>query len=162
MTIIPTDILRAIYTQEQPHRIDWPKSYAEGMADPIISRVVEMLARVRVPAYRRQDSDRCRPGVWSTSPPGRKGDRQEPGIALQSPYFCDCAGACKGYLLADRSCKGLPREQTTIDRKSAAAGERQECVACDGSGSIELDDAQNMSMKVTCPHCDGTGHARKR
>lgn len=58
MTTLPDDTLRATYAREQPYRIDWPTDYRRGMADPIISRIVEMLARHSVPAYRRQDSPR--------------------------------------------------------------------------------------------------------
>lgn len=69
MTTLPDDTLRATYAREQPYRIDWPTDYQRGMADPIISRIVEMLARHSVPAYRRQDAPRW--GAMLGSPPAR-------------------------------------------------------------------------------------------
>lgn len=100
LTPIPTDILRAIYQQEQPHRIDWPREYALGMADPLISRIVEMLARHRVPAYRRQDAERFRAGVWATSPGGRGGSRAEPSPVIDGKM------AAAGERLECDSCDG--------------------------------------------------------
>lgn len=133
-TPIPADILRAIYQQEQPHRVDWPREYAVGMSDPLISRIVEMLARHRVPAYRRQDADRFRAGVWSTSPGGRGAHRADP-----SPII-DGKSAAAGERLECPACGGSGMVT------GAYTG-----------GSFDGSTVQNV-----CFECNGTGFARSR
>lgn len=61
-TTTPEATLRATYTREQPYRHHWPKDYETGMADPIIARVVDMLARRQVTAFGRRKADRWAPG----------------------------------------------------------------------------------------------------
>lgn len=55
---IPESTLRATYTREQPHRHDWPQLYEVGMQNPIIARIVDMLARRQVPSFGRRRADR--------------------------------------------------------------------------------------------------------
>lgn len=62
MKPIPTDTLRAIHAREWKAR-RWPESFEACAADPIISRVMDILAR-HVPAYSRRDADRARIG-WN-------------------------------------------------------------------------------------------------
>lgn len=58
MNEIPRATLEAVYKREQPARRNWPVSFEEGMRDPIISRIVEMLARHQIPAYKRTQAPR--------------------------------------------------------------------------------------------------------
>lgn len=62
MKPIPTDTLRAVHAREWQAR-RWPESFDAASADPIIARVMDILAR-HVPAYSRRDVDRARIG-WN-------------------------------------------------------------------------------------------------
>ena len=61
-TDIPDATLRATYTREQPHRLHWPLTYEQGMADPVIAAIVRTLAR-HVPTYGRRSAERARIGL---------------------------------------------------------------------------------------------------
>lgn len=99
----PEATLRATYTREQPYRHHWPKDYAQGMADPIIARVVDMMARRQVTAFGRRRADRVNAGVvYVVTPP--ETPQGIPGAMRYPP---------KGHGLA-------PGE---IDRKRAASGD---------------------------------------
>lgn len=90
MTTTPTDQqLRDTYRREQPHRIDWPKDYAQGMADPIIARLVDMLTRRQIPAFGRRKAPRGGLTLRATAAPSTQprpldqkqrasGERDEP------------------------------------------------------------------------------------
>lgn len=62
MNPIPTDTLRAVHAREWKAR-RWPESFDACAADPVISRIMDVLAR-HVPAYSRRDVDRARIG-WN-------------------------------------------------------------------------------------------------
>lgn len=55
---IPEATLRATYAREQPHRHDWPQRYEDGMRDPVIARLVDMITRRQVPTFGRRRADR--------------------------------------------------------------------------------------------------------
>lgn len=69
--VTPDATLRSTYAREQPYRHHWPKSYEKGMADPIIARVVDMLARRQVTAFGRRRADRVNASgvVYVVTPP---------------------------------------------------------------------------------------------
>ncbi len=96
---IPDDVLRNTYKREQPYRHHWPESYEAGMADPIISRIVELLARHAVPAWGRRHADRARVGLGSIAPTS-----PAPGLAPMS----------------------RPLAPGEVDRKRAASGDRDD------------------------------------
>lgn len=94
---IPDDTLRATYAREQPYRHHWPESYEVGMSDPLISRIVELLARHAVPAWGRRHADRARIGLG-------QGHAPAPGLPPLS----------------------RPLAPGEIDRKRAASGDRDD------------------------------------
>ena len=60
------DDRRAAYVREAPYRPSWPKTFAEADADPIISRILDILAR-KVPALTRKRADRGLVGIDAVS-----------------------------------------------------------------------------------------------
>lgn len=55
---IPDATLRATYTREQPYRHDWPRLFEDGMRDPVIRRLVELITRRQVSSFGRRRADR--------------------------------------------------------------------------------------------------------
>jgi hypothetical protein len=55
---IPETTLRATYARSQPYYRDWPTDYAQGMSNPVIAAIVDMLARRQVPSFGRRRADR--------------------------------------------------------------------------------------------------------
>lgn len=105
---IPEATLRATYTREQPHRHDWPQLYEQGMRDPIIARIVDMLARRQVPAFGRRRADRV-------------GVRLKPGpdpVYVITP--AETPPGIPGAVSYPKARKLAPGE---IDRKRAASGD---------------------------------------
>ncbi len=106
MKPIPESTLRATYAREQPQRRGWPADYAEGMADPIIARIVDMLARRQVPAFGRARADRARIGLDAPPPP----PAPEPAPAPDPSHRP----------------RWRPLAPGQLDRKRAASGERED------------------------------------
>lgn len=119
------DTLRAAFARERPYRPHWPERFEDAIADPIVARVLDILAR-HVPAYGRRHAARARVN-W-----------QGPVIVAPVPSACPtCAGS--GWLALDVSsdsgvnvstrtpCPACePRRPRVLDRKSLAAGERED------------------------------------
>lgn len=55
---IPEETLRATFQRRRFAYRDWPESFADAMADPIIRRLIEILARQDVAAIARKKAPR--------------------------------------------------------------------------------------------------------
>ena len=136
-TDIPDATLRATYTREQPHRLHWPKDYAQGMADPAIAAIVRTLAR-HVPTFGRRSAERARIGLggapikgpiqpelvacqscggsgWWTTYEGQPGEVPR-RVSVPCPKGCAPANPPTAPLASDRP--------APIDNKRRASGEK--------------------------------------
>lgn len=103
MTTTPTDQqLRDIYRREQPHRVDWPRLYEDGMRDPVIRRLVDMLTRRQVPAFGRRKAPRG-------------------GLTLRDPVYRVTPAETPQEL---GGVKYPPKRE--LDQKQRASGERED------------------------------------
>lgn len=162
MTPIPEDTLRAVYRREQPYRYHWPASYEEGMGDPIISRIVELLARHQVPAFGRRHADRARIGL---------GQGRQASLEQVKAQHCLCPSVftdedcrrikAQANVICWRESQAQQYQPAPLSNKDRAAGERLDCKVCNGTGIAPDHYILPIVPGKTypaCEHCNGTGH----
>lgn len=129
--------LRAVYASEAPHRPHWPRTFDAAMRDPLVSRVVMILAQhVAIPQARGWPAGT--PTTATTAPP--RGAVQRPrqhaleavdDAEHQREHFHP-ATARPGPVAGTPESTAAPayhyhgRRQSALDFKSRAAGERDD------------------------------------
>lgn len=104
--------LRAAFARERPYRPHWPDTYESAAADPIILRVLDMLARHVEPPHQRRR--------WAFE--GVQQSLQAPPEAPppMPPEWGPARPALDGMRVPDSM------RRPALDNKSRAAGEREE------------------------------------
>lgn len=102
---IPDELLRSTWARERPYRPHWPATFDECAADPLISRVLDLLAR-KVPTYSRRSVDRL-------------------GVLPMRPRELEADDVLEAERLA-RNVVHVPRSPPMLDRKRLASGERED------------------------------------